>query len=133
MKTTCFTICLLLFTSQVFASDNVSVKHDAINGFCFTTIDITVTGDWLNKQDDVIEINGYPNIRQQGFTMDMFYSNAGLGKAQWTEMDTRGVYVMPAGIYLPVSQWKQNGMQAGWHLRISMLNPLTETKGHCEN
>ncbi len=133
MKTKLLTICLLLVTSQVFSSDNVSVKYDAINGFCFTTIDITVTEDWLNKEEDVIEINSYPNFRQQGFIMDMFYSNAGFGKAQWTEMDTGGIYVMPAGIYLPVLAWKQGGMQAGWYLRLSMLNPLIETKGYCEN
>ena len=59
--------------------------------------------------------------------------NAGFGKAQWTEMDTGGIYVMPVGIYLPVSAWKQGGMQAGWYLRLSMLNPSIETKGYCEN
>ena len=126
MKTKLFTICLLLVTSQVFSSDNVSVKYDAINGFCFTTIDITVTEDWLNKEEDVIEINSYPNFRQQGFIMDMFYSNAGFGKSQWTEMDTRGVYMQsPGTIYLEPYRYAESGMQPGWLLRISIMNPAS--------
>ena len=134
MKNILLTICLLLFTSQVFAADNISVKHEAISGFCFTTIDIQTTEEWLNKQDEVIILDHYPNIRRHGFIMDMFYSNAGLGKAQWIEMNTRGIYVMsPGALILPISNWAESGMGPNWRLRITMLNPLSGSGGSCQN
>ena len=93
---------------------------------CFTTIDINVTEDWLKKEYELIEFNSYPNIRRQGFLMDMFYSNAGMGKSQWTEMDTRGIYIMsPGTLYMEPLRYAESGMKPGWLLRISIMNPAS--------
>ena len=118
---------ILLFlccsTSYAQNSENISVTHELIGGLCFTTIDITTTEEWLEREDDLVDLSHYPNIRNQGFIMDMFYSNA-VGKAQWTEMDTRGIYVnSPGSLYLPVARWAESGMDSNWYLRITMLNP----------
>ena len=118
----------LLFSSSLFAevSENITFKNEQVGEMCFTTIDINVTEDWLNKEFELIEFNSYPNIRRQGFLMDMFYSNAGFGKSQWTEMDTRGVYMdSPGTIYLEPYRYAESGMQPGWLLRISIMNPAS--------
>jgi len=118
----------LLFSSSLFAevSENITFKNEQVGEMCFTTIDINVTEDWLNKEFELIEFNSYPNIRRQGFLMDMFYSNAGFGKSQWTEMDTRGVYMQsPGTIYLEPYRYAESGMQPGWLLRISIMNPAS--------
>ena len=120
------TIVSLLYFNQGYAqnSENISVTHELIGGLCFTTIDITTTEEWLEKEEDLVDLIHYPNIRNQGFIMDMFYSNAGFGKAQWTEMDTRGIFVnSPGSLYLPVARWAESGMDSNWYLRITMLNP----------
>ena len=122
------TIASLFYFNQGFAqnSENISVTHESIGGLCFTTIDIITTEEWLEKEEDLVDLSHYPNIRSQGFIMDMFYSNAGYGKALWTEMDTRGIYVNPPGsIYLPVATWAESGMGSNWYLRITMLNPAS--------
>ena len=96
-------ILLILFAGGVWAknSENITVKSEVIGEMCFTTIDIQTTEEWLNKEYELIEFDSYPNIRRQGFIMDMFYSNAGFGKSQWTEMDTKGIYVQsPGTLYL---------------------------------
>ena len=119
-------ILLLVCYSTGYAqnSENISVTHESIGGLCFTTIDITTTDEWLKKEEDLVDLSHYPNIRSQGFIMDMFYSNAGIGKALWTEMETRGIYVnSPGSIYLPVAKWAESGMGSNWYLRITMLNP----------
>ena len=116
----------LLVSSSLFGevSENITFKNEQVGEMCFTTIDINVTDDWLNKEFELIEFNSYPNIRRQGFLMDMFYSNAGFGKSQWTEMDTRGVYMQsPGTIYLEPYRYAESGMQPGWLLRISIMNP----------
>ena len=118
----------LLVTSSLFggASENITFKNEQVGEMCFTTIDINVTEDWLKKEFELIEFNSYPNIRRQGFLMDMFYSNAGFGKSQWTEMDTRGVYMQsPGTIYLEPYRYAESGMQPGWLLRISIMNPAS--------
>ena len=118
----------LLFSSSLFAevSENITFKNEQVGEMCFTTIDINVTEEWLNKEFELIEFNSYPNIRRQGFLMDMFYSNAGFGKSQWTEMDTRGVYMQsPGTIYLEPYRYAESGMQPGWLLRISIMNPAS--------
>lgn len=115
----------LLVSSSLFGevSENITFKNEQVGEMCFTTIDINVTEDWLNKEFELIEFNSYPNIRRQGFLMDMFYSNAGFGKSQWTEMDTRGVYMQsPGTIYLEPYRYAESGMQPGWLLRISIMN-----------
>ena len=117
----------LLVSSSLFGevSENITFKNEQVGEMCFTTIDINVTEDWLNKEFELIEFNSYPNIRRQGFLMDMFYSNAGFGKSQWTEMDTRGVYMQsPGTIYLEPYRYAESGMQPGWLLRISIMNPV---------
>ncbi len=119
-------ILLLVCYSTGYAqnSENISVTHESIGGLCFTTIDITTTDEWLKKEEDLVDLSHYPNIRSQGFIMDMFYSNAGIGKALWTEMETRGIYVnSPGSIYLPIAKWTESGMGSNWYLRITMLNP----------
>ena len=118
----------LIFSLSVSAevSKNITFKNDQVGEMCFTTVDITVTQEWLNKKFELIQFNSYPNIRTQGFLIDMFYSNAGFGKSQWTEMDTRGVYVQsPGTIYLEPYSYAESGMQPGWLLRISILNPVS--------
>jgi len=118
----------LLVSSSLFGevSENITFKNEQVGKMCFTTIDINVTEDWLNKEFELIEFNSYPNIRRQGFLMDMFYSNAGFGKSQWTEMDTRGVYMQsPGTIYLEPYRYAESGMQPGWLLRISIMNPAS--------
>tara|TARA_B100000945_G_scaffold186563_1_gene149602 strand:+ start:773 stop:1168 length:396 start_codon:yes stop_codon:yes gene_type:complete len=118
----------LLVSSSLFGevSENITFKNEQVGEMCFTTIDINVTEDWLNKEFELIEFNSYPNIRRQGFLMDMFYSNAGFGKSQWTEMDTRGVYMQsPGTIYLEPYRYAESGMQPGWLLRISIMNPAS--------
>lgn len=118
----------LLVSSSLFGevSENITFKNERVGEMCFTTIDINVTDDWLNKEFELIEFNSYPNIRRQGFLMDMFYSNAGFGKSQWTEMDTRGVYMQsPGTIYLEPYRYAESGMQPGWLLRISIMNPAS--------
>ena len=118
----------LLVSSSLFGevSENITFKNERVGEMCFTTIDINVTEDWLNKEFELIEFNSYPNIRRQGFLMDMFYSNAGFGKSQWTEMDTRGVYMQsPGTIYLEPYRYAESGMQPGWLLRISIMNPAS--------
>ena len=118
----------LLVSSSLFGevSENITFKNEQVGEMCFTTIDINVTDDWLNKEFELIEFNSYPNIRRQGFLMDMFYSNAGFGKSQWTEMDTRGVYMQsPGTIYLEPYRYAESGMQPGWLLRISIMNPAS--------
>ena len=115
----------LLVSSSLFGevSENITFKNEQVGEMCFTTIDINVTEDWLNKEFELIEFNSYPNIRRQGFLMDMFYSNAGFGKSQWTEMDTRGVYMQsPGTIYLEPYRYAESEMQPGWLLRISIMN-----------
>ena len=117
----------LLVSSSLFGevSENITFKNEQVGEMCFTTIDINVTEDWLKKEFELIEFNSYPNIRRQGFLMDMFYSNAGFGKSQWTEMDTRGVYMQsPGTIYLEPYRYAESGMQPGWLLRISIMNPV---------
>ena len=118
----------LLVSSSLFGevSENITFKNEQVGEMCFTKIDINVTEDWLNKEFELIEFNSYPNIRRQGFLMDMFYSNAGFGKSQWTEMDTRGVYMQsPGTIYLEPYRYAESGMQPGWLLRISIMNPAS--------
>ena len=118
----------LLVSSSLFGevSENITFENEQVGEMCFTTIDINVTDDWLNKEFELIEFNSYPNIRRQGFLMDMFYSNAGFGKSQWTEMDTRGVYMQsPGTIYLEPYRYAESGMQPGWLLRISIMNPAS--------
>ena len=118
----------LLVSSSLFGevSENITFKNEQVGEMCFTKIDINVTEDWLNKEFELIEFNSYPNIRRQGFLMDMFYSNAGFGKSQWTEMDTRGVYMQsPGTIYLEPYRYAESGMQPGWLLRISIINPAS--------
>ena len=118
----------LLVSSSLFGevSENITFKNEQVGEMCFTTIDINVTEDWLKKEFELIEFNSYPNIRRQGFLMDMFYSNAGFGKSQWTEMDTRGVYMQsPGTIYLEPYRYAESGMQPGWLLRISIMNPAS--------
>ena len=117
----------LIFSLSVSAevSKNITFKNDQVGEMCFTTVDITVTQEWLNKKFELIQFNSYPNIRTQGFLIDMFYSNA-FGKSQWTEMDTRGVYIQsPGTIYLEPYRYAESGMQPGWLLRISILNPAS--------
>ena len=118
----------LLVSSSLFGevSENITFKNEQVGEMCFTTVDINVTEEWLNKEFELIEFNSYPNIRRQGFLMDMFYSNAGFGKSQWTEMDTRGVYMQsPGTIYLEPYRYAESGMQPGWLLRISIMNPAS--------
>ena len=107
-------------------SENITFKNEQVGEMCFTTIDISVTDDWLKKEFELIEFNSYPNIRTQGFLMDMFYSNAGMGKSQWTEMDTRGIYIMsPGTLYLEPYRYSDTGMKPGWLLRVSIMNPVS--------
>ncbi len=87
---------------------------------------VQTTEEWLNKEYELIEFDSYPNIRRQGFIMDMFYSNAGFGKSQWTEMDTKGIYVQsPGTLYMEPTLWRDSGMQPKWLLRISIMNPVS--------
>ena len=124
MKKTALFFLLVSFSLFGEVSENITFKNEQVGEMCFTTIDINVTDDWLNKEFELIEFNSYPNIRRQGFLMDMFYSNAGLGKSQWTEMDTRGLYMQsPGTIYLEPYRYAESGMQPGWLLRISIMNP----------
>ena len=121
-------IIFLFFSHSVFAevSENITIKNEEVGEMCFTTVDIRVSEDWLKKESELIEFNSHPNIRRQGFLMDMFYSNAGFGKSQWTEMDTRGVYMQsPGTIYLEPYRYAESGMQPGWLLRISIMNPAS--------
>ena len=69
-----FFLTFLFFSSSVFSetSENIEFKNERIGDMCFTTIDISVTEDWLKKEYELIEFNSYPNIRRQGFLMDMF-------------------------------------------------------------
>ena len=59
----------LLVSSSLFGevSENITFKNEQVGEMCFTTIDINVTEDWLNKEFELIEFNSYPNIRRQGF------------------------------------------------------------------
>ena len=119
---------LLLLSSSLFSevSENITFKNEQVGEMCFTTIDINVTEDWLKKEYELIEFNSYPNIRRQGFLMDMFYSNAGMGKSQWTEMDTRGIYIMsPGTLYMEPLRYAKSGMKPGWLLRVSIMNPVS--------
>ena len=119
---------LLLLSSSLFSevSENITFKNEQVGEMCFTTIDINVTEDWLKKEYELIEFNSYPNIRRQGFLMDMFYSNAGMGKSQWTEMDTRGIYIMsPGTLYMEPLRYAESGMKPGWLLRVSIMNPVS--------
>ena len=119
---------LILFAGGVWAknSENITVNSEVIGEMCFTTIDIQTTEEWLNKEYELIEFDSYPNIRRQGFIMDMFYSNAGFGKSQWTEMDTKGIYVQsPGTLYMEPTLWRDSGMQPKWLLRISIMNPVS--------
>ena len=124
-------LCLLTFVHLSYAEyaeelEDVSVKHEKLGGICFTTIDIEVSDNLLKRKELILELDHYSNIREDGFLIDMFYSNAGLGKSQWTEMDTRGIYVMsPGSLYLPISNWAETGLQPSWKLRISMMSPST--------
>ena len=119
---------LLLLSSSLFSevSENITFKNEQVGEMCFTTIDINVTEDWLKKEYELIEFNSFPNIRRQGFLMDMFYSNAGMGKSQWTEMDTRGIYIMsPGTLYMEPLRYAESGMKPGWLLRVSIMNPVS--------
>ena len=115
---------ILFLPALLKGSNNIKFRNDQVGGMCFTTIDITVTEEWLNKDHEIIDFDTYPNIRSQGCLIDMFYSNAGMGKSQWAEMDTRGIYIQsPGTIYLDPSRYSEYGMQPGWLLRISILYP----------
>ena len=123
-----FFLTFLFLSLSVFSetSENIEFKNEQIGDMCFTTIDISVTEDWLKKEYELIEFNSYPNIRRQGFLMDMFYSNAGMGKSQWTEMDTRGIYIMsPGTLYMEPLRYAESGMKPGWLLRVSIMNPAS--------
>jgi len=120
---------LFCFLNLTFSEDisNINIVNDSVGELCFTTITINTTDEWLSNENELIEFNSYPNIRYQGFIMDMFYSNAGFGLSQWTEMTTRGIYMMsPGSLYLPLSRWKKDGMKSGWNLRISVIYPAVE-------
>jgi len=124
---------LVCFVNQTFPKNlnNVQIVNDQVGELCFTTMTIRTTEEWLNNEDELIEFNSFPNIRYQGFIMDMFYSNAGFGLSQWTEMTTRGIYMMsPGTLYLPLSKWEKEGMKPGWRLRISILYPAV--KEYCK-
>ena len=127
-KITLAIILQILFITSVFAetSENITFKNEQVGEMCFTTIDIDVTEEWLEKKFELIEFNSYPNIRRDGFIMDMFYSNAGFGKSQWTEMDTRGLYIQsPGTVYMEPYRYGESGMQPGWLVRITILNPAS--------
>lgn len=124
---------LIFCINRGFTEDlnNIHIVNDQVGELCFTTVTIKTTDKWLKQQDELIEFNSYPNIRYQGFIMDMFYSNAGFGLSQWTEMTTRGIYMMsPGTLYLPIEKWTNDGMKSGWRLRISIVYPSLE--GYCK-
>ena len=106
------------------ANQNITIRNDRVGGIFFTTIDIRVTEEWLKKDYEIIDFDTYTNIRTQGCVIDMFYSNAGMGKSQWAEMDTRGIYIhSPGSIYMEPAKYAKNGVEPGWLLRISLMYP----------
>ena len=117
--------CLLfvnnLFAALVYEDFSTSTESMGENG-CITTVDFRMTEELVKEEDLLID---YPNptIRQQGMTIQLFYSNAGLGKSQWAPMTTySGVYIMGSSILLPIGQWVSNGMGEGWWIRLVIVD-----------
>ena len=109
------------------ANENITFSNNRIGGIFFTTIDIRVTEEWLKKDHEIIDFDTYTNIRTQGCIIDMFYSNAGMGKSQWAEMDTRGIYIhSPGSIYMEPARYAKDGVKPGWLLRISLIYPAAK-------
>ena len=109
------------------ANENITFRNNRIGGIFFTTIDIRVTEEWLKKDHEIIDFDTYTNIRTQGCIIDMFYSNAGMGKSQWAEMDTRGIYIhSPGSIYMEPAGYAKDGVKPGWLLRISLMYPAAK-------
>ena len=110
-----------LFAAMSYEDFSTSTESMGENG-CITTVDFLMTEELAQEEDLLID---YPNptIRQQGMTIQLFYSNAGFGKSQWAPMSSySGVYIMGSSILLPIGQWISNGMQEGWWIRLVIVD-----------
>ena len=118
-----FFLIFVNYVSAAFVYEDYSVSTESIGGNgCITTVDFQMT-DELIKEEDLIIDYANQTIRQQGMTIQVFYSNAGLGKSQWTPMSTySGIYIMPSSILLPVGRWVQNGMEKNWWIRVVIVD-----------
>ena len=118
-----------LFAAMTYEDFSTSTESMGENG-CITTVDFQMTEELVQQEDLLID---YPNpsIRQQGMTVQLFYSNAGFGKSQWAPMSSySGVYIMGSSILLPIGQWISSGMQEGWWIRLVIVDAKQcETSG----
>ena len=110
-----------LFAAMTYEDFSISTESMGENG-CITTVDFLMTEKLVLEEDLLVD---YPNptIRQQGMTVQLFYSNAGLGKSQWAPMSSySGVYIMGSSILLPIGQWIRSGMEEGWWIRLVIVD-----------
>ena len=110
-----------IFAAMVYEDYSLSTESMGENG-CITTVDFQMTEELVQEEDLLVD---YPNptIRQQGMTIQLFYSNSGFGKSQWAPMSSySGVYIMGSSILLPIGQWISSGMQEGWWIRLVIVD-----------
>lgn len=110
-----------VFAAMVYEDFSTSTESMGENG-CITTVDFQMTEELVQEEDLLVDYQN-PTIRQQGMTVQLFYSNAGLGKSQWAPMSSySGVYIMGSSILLPIGQWISSGMQEGWWIRLVIVD-----------
>ena len=124
-----FFSCLILiyfFSFQLlgYEYENFSIKKTDLGSSFMYTIDLRITEEMASKSDYIVDLN-YPNIREDGTIMQVFYSNA-FGKAQWVPLPfSSNIYIMPNNLLLPIGQWVEHGMKTNgtWWIRIVMMIP----------
>ena len=124
-----FFSCLILiyfFSFQLlgYEYENFSIKKTDLGSSFMYTIDLRITEEMASKSDYIVDLN-YPNIREDGTIMQVFYSNA-FGKAQWVPFPfSSNIYIMPNNLLLPIGQWVEHGMKTNgtWWIRIVMMIP----------
>lgn len=84
------------------------------------TLDVRIIEEHKGQEDIVIEIP-YSNLRYSGAILQVYY-NLAVGKAQWLPFpSTRGIYIMPDSLLLPIGSWIESGLTIGTFVRIVLL------------
>ena len=124
-------LALLLLTTAAQAQPPIDCKTNQRGPFAdlcvhettvgrIVTIDLKIKEEHGRTESIVVDI---PNsdIRRTGFILQLYYNSAA-GNAQWSPYrDTRGIYVFPGSIQLPVQRWIKRGLAPGQLIRVVLL------------
>ena len=90
-----------------------------------TTIDIRIKPEGNQTVFDI----PYANLRYAGAIIQIYYSSMVFGKSQWILMpDSRGVYIHPNSISLPIDEWIEDGFPINSFIRVVFLTHENSSK-----